>query len=183
MRTASFLVGEDGHEDSEEQERAIAEDGHKRERFGLGETATINLQAQSVCANDGDEEPGDDRGDDGGPHAKLPAHEQQDANGDFGEWQRVRDELRCVAGNHLVGINLHGEQREGHRHIYVRRQPRAKKFGIAGVNEDCGEDDASQPDDDAAKIERRGLDHFVTVVATITVCCSRFNTAVYWARS
>jgi len=36
---------------------------------------------------------------------------------------------------------------------------RAKQFGVAGVEEDGGENDTADPDDEAAVIERGGLEH------------------------
>src|SRR5271165_3199712 len=51
MRFASFLKGEDGHEKREQEKRAVTQDGHARKWFGLGETAAIDRQAESVGAN------------------------------------------------------------------------------------------------------------------------------------
>jgi hypothetical protein len=44
MRFSSFLEGEDGHEDGEEQQRTVTKHGPSGKRFGLGETAAIDIE-------------------------------------------------------------------------------------------------------------------------------------------
>jgi len=87
-----FLKGEDSHEDGEKEERAVAQNGHTRERLGLGEATAVDVQAQSVGAKNAGEESADDQCDEGGPDAELPANQEKKADGNFGEGQRLGDE-------------------------------------------------------------------------------------------
>src|SRR5882762_3619602 len=48
MRLARFHESEDGHEDRESDERAVAGNGHARERFGSRKAAAINVHVQKV---------------------------------------------------------------------------------------------------------------------------------------
>jgi len=69
MGLAGLLEGEDGHEDGEEKESAVAENGEAGERLGLGETAAIDIEVKGIGADDAGEKPADDECGDGGPDA------------------------------------------------------------------------------------------------------------------
>ena len=159
MGLAGFLEGEDGHEDGEEKESAITEDGDAGEWLGLGETAAVDIEVKGIGTDDAGEEPTDDERDDGGPNAELPADEKEKTDGDFGEGQGLGDEERGPRGKHLVGIDLESEEGEGNGDGRARMHVRAKQLGVAGVDKDGGENDPADPDDEAAVIERGGLEH------------------------
>lgn len=159
MGTAGFLEREDGHEDGEEKKSAVTEDGHAGERLGLGETAAVDVQVKNISADDADEETSDDERDDGGPDAELPANEKEKTDGDFGERQGLGDKERGPRGKHLVRIDLEREEGERDGDGRTRMHVRAKQLGIAGVDKDGGENDPADPDDEAAVIERGGLEH------------------------
>src|SRR5260370_22787325 len=53
---AGFEKGEDGHEEGEGDESAVAENRFEREGLGRGKAAAVNLQAQSVRTHDRSEE-------------------------------------------------------------------------------------------------------------------------------
>lgn len=161
MGTAGFLENEDGHEDGEEKKGTIAEDGHPGERLRLGETPTVDVQVKSIGADDAGEETADDERDDGGPDAELPADEEEETDGDFGIRQGLRDEEHSPRRKHLVGINLESEEGERDGNGRTRMYVRAKQLGVAGIDEDGGENDATDPDDEPAVIERGGLHHEV----------------------
>jgi hypothetical protein len=69
MGFAGFLEREDGHEDGEEKESAITEDGKAGERLGLGETAAVDVQVKGIGTDDGGKKPANDECGDGGPDA------------------------------------------------------------------------------------------------------------------
>ena len=69
MGATGLLKGEDGHEDSEEKESAITEDGKAGERLGLGETAAVDVQVKGIGTDNAGEKPADDKCGDGGPDA------------------------------------------------------------------------------------------------------------------
>ena len=162
MGTVGFLEGKDGHEDGEEKKSAIAEDGHASERLGLGETATVDIEVKSIGADDASEEAPDDERDNGGPDAELPTDEKEKTDGDFGKGQGLGDEEHRPRREHLVGIDLESEERKRDGNGRTWMHVRAKQLGVAGVDEEGGENDAADPDDEAAVIERGGLHHGVS---------------------
>src|SRR3982074_1887983 len=48
MRLARVGEGEDGHEEREGDERAVADDGHDRQRLGGGKAAAIDLHPERI---------------------------------------------------------------------------------------------------------------------------------------
>lgn len=159
MGTAGFLKGKDGHEDGEEEESAVTENGDAGEWLRLGETAAVDIEVKGIGTDDADEETSDDECDDGGPDAELPADEKEKTDGDFGEGQGFGDEERGPRGKHLVRIDLEREEGERDGDGRARMHVRAKQLGVAGVDKDGGENDPADPDDEAAVIERGGLEH------------------------
>src|SRR5216684_3901810 len=149
MRLARFDKSEDGHEKRERGERSVAENCFDREGFGSSETTAVNLQAESVGAHNGGEESEHDQSDDGGPDAESPADEQQETETDFRERKRVRDELDAPRRKNLIGIHLQRKEGKGYSDRRARMHPH-RQFGVAGIDEDTGKDEAADPDDGAA---------------------------------
>src|SRR5208283_268764 len=116
---------------------------------------------KSIGTNDAGEETANDECGDGGPDAELPANEKEKTDGNFGERQGLGDEEHSPRRKHLVGIDLQSEERKRDGNGRTWMHVRAKELGIASINEDGGENDTSDPDDEAAVIERGGLHHGV----------------------
>jgi hypothetical protein len=57
MRLAGFHEGEDGHQEREGNERAVAENRFDCQGLWCSEAATIDLHSESVRAYDSNEEP------------------------------------------------------------------------------------------------------------------------------
>ncbi len=150
MGLAGFEEGEDGHEEREPGEEAVADYGGDGQRLGCGEAAAINLHACGVGVDHGTEETEDQQRAQGGPQAQLPAEDEEKAQRDFREGQSVGHEIHSGGREHLVGANLQGE--EGQRHADRRTwvHDGEKNLGVSGVNEKARDDQAADPDHRAA---------------------------------
>src|SRR5260370_9945909 len=113
---AGFEKGEDGHEEGEGDESAVAENRIDREGLGSGKGAAVKLQGQSVRTHDGGEESEDDHGDESGPDAQANTEEQQQAENDFRERQCVRNKIHAQSWENLIRINLQRKKRKGDSH-------------------------------------------------------------------
>ena len=159
MGAAGLLERKDGHEDGEEEKSTVAENGEAGERLGLGETAAVDIEVKGIGTDDAGEEAADDECGDSGPNAQLPADEKEKTDGNLGERKSLGDEERGPWRKQLIGIDLKSEEGERDGDGRTRMHVRAKQLGVAGVDEDGGENDTADPDDEAAVIERGGLEH------------------------
>src|SRR6266550_4108463 len=109
-------------------------------------------QPQLICmprAYHGGKESQHDQGDERGPNAESPADEQQKTEPDFREGQCVGDPLDAPRWENPIGIHLQCKKRKGHSQRRTRTHSHGQ-FGVAGIDEDTGQDEAADPDDGAA---------------------------------
>jgi len=77
----------------------------------------------------------------------------------------VGDKSDAPIREYFESFHLDGEIGDVSEDRKLEEEPRPqmrvgeKELGISGVDEDAAEDEAADPDDDAAKIERAGLHH------------------------
>ena len=165
MRLAGFDEGEDGNEDGEGDEDAVADDGLKGERLGGGEAAAIDVHVKKVGTRDDDPKSDHDQRDEARPDAHAPSNQEQQTESDLRERQSVRDEIHASRRQKFVSGDLQGEIREirGHRefdHEPARKETvRKEELGVTGEDKDGGEDEAADQDEDAAQGEGAGLHH------------------------
>src|ERR1700730_3792336 len=107
-----------------------------------------------------EEKSADQHGNQGHPDAQLPASQQQNSNRNFHERQGVRHETRSGHGKYFVGVHLH--LKKSKRDSQGRARAAAHgDLGITRINESYRQHDAANPDEQAAIIERGGLQHGV----------------------
>lgn len=165
MRLTGFDEGEVGHCEGQGGERGVFDYLFGADGFGRGKAAAVYVHVQQVCTRYHDEESEHDRSKERSPDAEAPADQHQKAENYFREGQRVGDELDSPGGEHLKGFHLESEVGEvsGNGELQKEKGPQGmvgkKRFGIAGINKDAAEDDASDPDDGAAEIHWAGLHH------------------------
>src|SRR6202167_6682755 len=156
MGMAGFDERKVGHKHGQRRHGGVFQNLLRAYGFGGGEAAAIDVHVQEISARYHDEEPQHDGGEQGRPDAQAPTDQQQQAQSDFRERQRVRDELDSPGRQQLEGFNLEpeignvGGQREFQEEIRAEVSGGQKQLGAACVDKDRAEDETPDPDDDAS---------------------------------
>src|SRR4051812_16242687 len=147
MRLASLDEYEPGHQNRENRHGGVFQNFFQADRLGSGEAAAVDVHVQQIGAQNDESEADHDYGENGRPDAEAPADQQHDAEKNFREGQRVRDELDSPRRQHLECIDLKSEIRDvrGNRKFQEKPGPemsvRQKRFGIPRVDKDRPEDE------------------------------------------
>src|SRR5258708_8289860 len=88
MRLARFEESEDGHQERESGEGAVADDGHAGELLRCTEAAAIDVHVQEIRPSHSGQEPHHDRPDARGPDSQTPATQHYHPHHCSPEWQR-----------------------------------------------------------------------------------------------
>src|SRR5271157_445939 len=168
MGLAGLLERKDGHEDGKDGHRAVFENLLEAYPLRGSKTAAIDVHVEKIGARNATQEPQQQQSNERGPDLQAPANQEQQAQNDFGKRQRIGDKGNARGREQLVRFNLDTkiceiggngklQHEEGPEHVVGEEDLRD-----ACINEDDTENDTSNPDDDAAIIERGGLHHEVS---------------------
>jgi hypothetical protein len=155
---AGFDEGAGGHGEGERRHGGIFQNFFEVDGFGRGEAAAIDVHVQEIGAQDYDEKPEHDGGEQRGPDAQFPANEYEQTQSDFREGKRVCDKLHSPVGEEFEGLHLEREVGEVGGYGELQEEPGPEGvigeegFGVAGVDEDGAEDQAADPHDGAGEV-------------------------------